>query len=1032
MITFLTIFLGLVTGVHVVELAVGDPEVVRIEVLLDGEQVAELRQPPWQVTLDLGPELRVRRLEARGFDREGKLRGSAVQRINVPRERSELEILLERDAEGRAVAGRLVWHSVDAAAPEALRVTFAGVDLPIQSGGVFSIPEYESTVPQLLQAELTAVGVTTRAHVVLGGGGSENVARELTTLLIEADDPKQVPTTEEIHTRLSSAGGEAFEIVAVEQPGADVVMVQDLDWTTQGLLNRLRQEMLAPRVAQTHRPTGLKSRDEFRIMFPIPEVVETASTPSVHFPQSPNLWAGQEQETFSRGAAQRQIATPIPQGLLVAIPVNAERRIDTSRQRLADAVAAAGVAVAGARRGRLVILVVGDDPVDESRATPNEVRRYLADLQVPLVVWGATRDAGAEWGDVRPVTNRMQLTQAIREVREILDRQVVVWLEGQAALGGATMAPSAMARSATPPRSRPSPEPEQAPAAAAAAATGDAQFVEAEAAGTGAIAGQLTEVSEVRLQTIELLATGPKGELVELAAEDLRLWVDGVEVPIRHLDPPDLGTNESSGEVAGARETDEPDEPEVLVVVFDAGSLPRAARARAGEGLVEALDSLSATTEVAVFAPKLGLVQPLSRDRAATRAAVSELITNFPLRGRSAGDQLRDQFGRVHEEFQIAHRIRDPVERQMAVERALMARSAAEAEVQVVAAERRREALERIAELDSLVAAVASTTTKGSVLYVGSGLSDSPAEDLFEDAARGMEDPSAFTAAITRIPEESRQSTLAAEARRFGLHGELDRSRERAAELGVAISAYVPFGIETTVGVTSSSPGAPGSQGRAATIRLAGIETAVCGLAEVSLGECVVGAADAAPAVRSLVAENRTYQVGFEPPHGADGKRHEVRLETTRPATQLRYRSAYLASREQPVLVELVVAALVLGTGSNPHGIAVHRASEPAASPGGTFEVELEVPLERLAPRLDPDGHARGELHVVHAQLDRSGRLAGATELTLRWDQPQAPVAGEVLRQRLRLPVVEGAVATAIGIWDQLGKLASVVRLGLD
>src|SRR5690606_36849049 len=185
----------------------------------------------------------------------------------------------------------------------------------------------------------------------------------------------------------------------------------------------------------------------------------------------PNLWAGQEQETFSRGAAQRQIATPIPQGLLVAIPVNAERRIDTSRQRLADAVAAAGVAVAGARRGRLVILVVGDDPVDESRATPNEVRRYLADLQVPLVVWGATRDAGAEWGDVRPVTNRMQLTQAIREVREILDRQVVVWLEGHQPVGGAMLARSAHAT----PRAAPSAD--DAPAEVAEATPAEASSV---------------------------------------------------------------------------------------------------------------------------------------------------------------------------------------------------------------------------------------------------------------------------------------------------------------------------------------------------------------------------------------------------------------------------------------------------------------------------------------------------------------------------------------------------------------------------
>lgn len=55
MITFVTLLLGLTTGVWPIEVAVG-PGVAAVELRLDGRTVATLTQAPWKASVNLGPE----------------------------------------------------------------------------------------------------------------------------------------------------------------------------------------------------------------------------------------------------------------------------------------------------------------------------------------------------------------------------------------------------------------------------------------------------------------------------------------------------------------------------------------------------------------------------------------------------------------------------------------------------------------------------------------------------------------------------------------------------------------------------------------------------------------------------------------------------------------------------------------------------------------------------------------------------------------------------------------------------------------
>ena len=101
-------------------------------------------------------------------------------------------------------------------------------------------------------------------------------------------------------------------------------------------------------------------------------------------------------------------------------------------QRLADALAVAGLTAAGHRRRRVVLLALGEEPADGSQLDPAQARRYLETLRVPLVIWSLDPDAATErgWGKTVDISSMGRIDGALRELRRRLDRQWIVWLDG--------------------------------------------------------------------------------------------------------------------------------------------------------------------------------------------------------------------------------------------------------------------------------------------------------------------------------------------------------------------------------------------------------------------------------------------------------------------------------------------------------------------------------------------------------------------------------------------------------------------------
>src|SRR5947199_6289537 len=134
MIVFVTLLLGLISGVYPIEVTVSGP-VAAVEFTLDGASVGRLEHPPWVQKIDLGPDLLPHQLVARALDAQGKEIASATQWINLPRPPAEVQIVLESDGQRAPRTARLTWQSVNGVKPTSGDLTVDGEPLAVDGSG---------------------------------------------------------------------------------------------------------------------------------------------------------------------------------------------------------------------------------------------------------------------------------------------------------------------------------------------------------------------------------------------------------------------------------------------------------------------------------------------------------------------------------------------------------------------------------------------------------------------------------------------------------------------------------------------------------------------------------------------------------------------------------------------------------------------------------------------------------------------------------------------------------------------------------
>lgn len=404
-IAFLTFLFGVVSGIHPVEVSVAGP-VAAVELQLDGVPMGRLTSPPWKWRIDLGPDVLPHELTARALDASGAEIARTRQRVNLPRPQADVSLTLEGDDLSRPSGVRLAWQTLVALPPPRLSLTLDGRRLAVDRNGRATLPPRDPAVPRVLSAELAfGPGIEARRDLVFGAEGGEAFAfTELTAI------PARGALSEPHGMRgWFSSNGTPLQPLAVEDEGDQVVIVADIR----------THLLLRPVVKQLKRKEGLGMGHGLRLLSTMPVRKASASREAV------DLF---DQFFFTDSHRYRELQVLMRQ--LDEWDAPWGRR----RQRLADAVAVAGLKASAGNHPRAVVLLLGPDPIDESQYDPVVVRRYLAALRVPLHVWSAIPPAGskvaASWGEAEDVFSRDGLVEAIERLHADLASQRIVFFEG--------------------------------------------------------------------------------------------------------------------------------------------------------------------------------------------------------------------------------------------------------------------------------------------------------------------------------------------------------------------------------------------------------------------------------------------------------------------------------------------------------------------------------------------------------------------------------------------------------------------------
>lgn len=423
MISFVSLFIGLVMGAQVVEVAV-DPRVSRVEFRLDGVTLGQLQGPPWKSQVDFGLQLLPRELLAEAFDASGQSLGAVRQWLNLPRAEAEVSLVFEGPPQGIPDRVRIAWESLVGGHPRSVTATLDGRPIAVTAERMVELPVLDAAELHYLRVEVEfSDSISAVSERVFGGTYSDSVTMDLSALpaLLPAD--QKALSLDEMQGWILKAG-ESVEISAVERGPAQILIVRDE--SAMAGLERIQRDLggmmrvlgnargLETSSAMLREALPLKKDQQLRFLTPHAEAQEGASLSYQLFPSSSQF--------IDRDG-----------GLYWLLTRTRSRVRPKGPQRLADAVAVAGMAAASEGRRRAVVLVLGRKPNEASVLSPENVRSFLTALRVPLRVWVLEAKPGelaSRWGETRDISTAGRLDQAAEELMDLLDRQVMVWIRG--------------------------------------------------------------------------------------------------------------------------------------------------------------------------------------------------------------------------------------------------------------------------------------------------------------------------------------------------------------------------------------------------------------------------------------------------------------------------------------------------------------------------------------------------------------------------------------------------------------------------
>lgn len=407
MISFASLFVGLVFGLVNVEL-VAAGGVGRVELLLDGRPVVELREP-WRATLDLGCTPAPHELVAVAYGAGGREVGRARQWINRPRPPAEASLVVERPAGGGRAVARLSWRSLAGESPRSIAVTFDETPVAVRDPARIELPPHDAGRSHSVRASLEfSDGVVAEAEASVGGARRVEASREMTAVALQPVRGRGLERVEDV-AGLLDRDGAPLVVSALEGDGPmDVVFV--CEGSAYEPFRRVVRSG-GRFVAKADVPEEML----FRFLFPVGTMKAQSSMVANTYPITRRL--SSDEGSFAAQAAVRVVWPRWTRG----------------GQRLADAVAVAALAAAEQERRRAVVLMLGPEAADGGLLTAAEASSFLSDLGVPLFVWSIglkTPPEAQRWPGTVKVASFGAFRTALRTLVRTLEGQRIAWVEG--------------------------------------------------------------------------------------------------------------------------------------------------------------------------------------------------------------------------------------------------------------------------------------------------------------------------------------------------------------------------------------------------------------------------------------------------------------------------------------------------------------------------------------------------------------------------------------------------------------------------
>ncbi|MEM7354337.1 MAG: hypothetical protein AAF657_26260 [Acidobacteriota bacterium] len=416
MIEFVSLLLGLVTGVVPVEVSVlGQPATV--ELWLDGEMIESRSTAPWRFECDLGTRLAPHELVAIARDARGNEIDLARQWVNIQQQSSEAAIVFSGDEPGRPDSVGLIWQSLGRRHPQSVEMSFDGSPLAFTNPERVTLPEYDASAMHFLSATVRFDdNEVFQLEASFGGGRGGQIMTELTAIGITLEDGAKAPPLSALQAWFLKQG-QPVRVHGVEKGSAEVIVVRDpaVQPVLEELVQTIRSWSMKP-LGQRNAYGPLGKDTQLRVLSP-------AGAPLSPTHVIPEMFVRSE----PRDAAS--------EGLLW---LSQQTRPQSFAMFFGNAVALAGMEAHSRTSRRAVVLLLGDGTASGWSFSPERVRDYLRILQVPLFVWSLTPTERPEWAgsQVIPLAldspqKHRHLKQAIRELRKSLEAQRIVWLEGR-------------------------------------------------------------------------------------------------------------------------------------------------------------------------------------------------------------------------------------------------------------------------------------------------------------------------------------------------------------------------------------------------------------------------------------------------------------------------------------------------------------------------------------------------------------------------------------------------------------------------